>query len=199
MRGTRRNLIQIDEEFKALIPPLSAEERAQLEANIIAEGCRDAIVTWRGVIVDGHNRHEICTRNGIDYRTVERDFDTRDDVKLWIVQNQFGRRNLPAYERARLALVIKPIIAAKAKANEVAGGGDKKSGCQISDNPIVIAPIDTKKELAAVAGVSHDTIAKVERIERDAPAEMKQALSRGDISINQAYLAVTRDEKKAEV
>lgn len=191
-------MIQIDQEFKALIPPLSAEERAQLEANIIAEGCRDAIVTWRGVIVDGHNRHEICTRNGIDYRTVEREFETRDDVKLWIVQNQFGRRNLPTYERARLALAIKPIIAAKAKANKQ-HGGRPKNGSQNSVNHLNIAPIDTQKELAALSGVSHDTIAKIERIERDAPAEVKQALSRGDISINKAYLAVTRDEKKAEV
>jgi len=191
-------MIHIDEEFKALIPPLSADERAQLEANIIAEGCRDAIVTWQGVIVDGHNRHEICTRNNIDYRTVEREFATRDDVKLWIVQNQFGRRNLPTYERARLALVIKPIIAAKAKANEVAGGGDKRPGSTNLSNPVEIVPIDTREELSTIAGVSQGTIAKVERIERDAPAEVKQALSRGDISIDKAYQDMRRKEREEQ-
>ena len=38
--------IQIDSEFQALIPPLSAEERAQLEANLLADGCRDPLVVW---------------------------------------------------------------------------------------------------------------------------------------------------------
>lgn len=54
--------IKIDPEFKALIPPLDADERAQLEANIVADGCRDPLVLWCDVLLDGHNRHEICTR-----------------------------------------------------------------------------------------------------------------------------------------
>lgn len=46
--------IQIDSEFQALIPPLQAEELAQLEANILADGCRDPLVAWGNVLVDGH-------------------------------------------------------------------------------------------------------------------------------------------------
>lgn len=37
-----------------------------------------------------------------------------------------------------------------------------KEGCQNSDK--VTAAIDTKKELAKAAGVSHDTIARTEKI-----------------------------------
>jgi hypothetical protein len=43
-------------------------------------------------------------------------------------------------------------VAARAKENQVAGGGDQKSGCQISDK--AIKPIDTKKEIAKAADVS---------------------------------------------
>lgn len=43
--------IKIDPEFKALIPPLSAGERQQLEANIIVEGCRDPLVLWDGSLI----------------------------------------------------------------------------------------------------------------------------------------------------
>lgn len=53
--------IQIDAAFKAQIPPLSVEEREQLEANIAAHGCRDPLTVWNGVLLDGHNRYEICT------------------------------------------------------------------------------------------------------------------------------------------
>jgi hypothetical protein len=38
---------KIDKEFRDLIPALSAEEKAGLEANISAEGCRDALVVWK--------------------------------------------------------------------------------------------------------------------------------------------------------
>jgi len=150
--------IVIDTEFKQLIPPLTADEYKGLEDSILADGCRDALVLWGDVLVDGHNRYEICTRHGIPFDTVEMDFPTREAASVWIIKNQFGRRNLPAYERGRLALKIKPLIAAMAKEKQREAGGAVR---QISDK----AAIDTKKELAAIAGVSHDTIAKVEKME----------------------------------
>jgi hypothetical protein len=64
---------KVDKEFAALIAPLSAEERQQLEANLIAHGCRDALVVWRGLLLDGHNRLEICNRHGLAYETTEID------------------------------------------------------------------------------------------------------------------------------
>ena len=62
---------EIAPEFESLIPPLQAEERAQLEANILAEGCRDPLVLWDDVLLDGHNRYAICRKHGIPFRTVQ--------------------------------------------------------------------------------------------------------------------------------
>jgi hypothetical protein len=41
-------VLAIDQELRALIPPLRDEERAQLEANLRAEGCREPLVVWAG-------------------------------------------------------------------------------------------------------------------------------------------------------
>ena len=169
--------MRIDEEFKSLIPPLTTEERAGLEASILSEGCRDAIVLWSDVIIDGHNRYEICTEHGIPFKTTTKEFDNRQDVIEWIILNQFGRRNLPAYERARLALRLKPMVEAQAK---------KTQGTRTDLSQISVKSHDTQRELASIAGVSHDTINKVERIERLASEETKAELSRGEISINEA-------------
>lgn len=185
--------MHIDKEFQSLIPPLTAEEYAGLEESILSEGCRDALVVWGDTLIDGHNRYEICTKHGIPFDTVEMDFPTRDDVIVWIIKNQFGRRNLPAYERARLALRLKPVIAERAKENQRIGAEMTNTGCQKSDK--AVASVDTKKELAAVAGLSHDTIAKVEKIEAKAPPEVKEQLRTGAMSINQAYTEVKRQEK----
>ena len=145
-------MITIDNEFRNLIPALTSEEYAQLEKNIIAEGCRDALVTWQSILIDGHNRYKICREHGIDYETVEMEFTDRQEAIKWIILNQFGRRNLSAYDRSLLALRLKPIIAEKAKEKQVESGGAVP---QKSDKP----PIETNKEIAKVAGVSHDTIA----------------------------------------
>ena len=55
-------MLEIKEEFKKLIPPLTSEEFKQLEQNCLAEGIREAILTWNGFIIDGHNRYEIATK-----------------------------------------------------------------------------------------------------------------------------------------
>ncbi len=174
-------MLTIDKEFKELIPPLTDDEYNGLEESLLNEGCRDALIVWDGILVDGHNRYEICQKHNIPYKTINKDFGTRDDVIVWIIKNQFSRRNLPAYERARLALRMKPVLAEKAKEHQ----GTRTDICQNSDKSFT--PIDTKKEIATAAGVSHDTIAKVAKIEKCAPEEMKQQLRTEDMSINQAY------------
>ena len=87
-------MIQVDKEFQALIPPLSAEEKAQLEANIVADGCRDPLVVWGQILVDGHNRFEICNRLGLTFKTVQVEFPDRDAAMDWMDANQLGRRNI---------------------------------------------------------------------------------------------------------
>jgi hypothetical protein len=91
--------LEIKEEFKKLIPPLSKEEYDQLQTNCLNEGIRDAIITWNGFIIDGHNRYEIAQKNKLKYTTIEMDFDSEEDVKDWMDANQLGRRNLTDDQR----------------------------------------------------------------------------------------------------
>lgn len=91
--------IKIEPALKALIPPLSKEELQQLESNLIENGgARDALIVWpRGscaVLLDGHNRYEICTRLGLEYRVQELHFDSNEEAADWMDKNQLGRRNL---------------------------------------------------------------------------------------------------------
>ena len=181
-------MIHVDEEFKALIPPLSREEYKQLEENCVKEGIRDPLVVWKlpgnEILIDGHNRWEISAKHaGIRFNVVYKEFENREAVKEWIIKNQLGRRNIPPYVRAELALKLKPVIAEKAKEKQSEAGGAVR---QKSDKAV----IDTKKELAKAAGLSHDTIHKVEVIKEKAheldPRTIED-LRRGDVSINKVY------------
>lgn len=91
--------ITIDREFKNLIPAIGDEERKQLEENIVEfGGARDPLVVWsngdRDILIDGHNRYEICTRLGLNYHVEAMEFQSRDEAADWIDRNQLGRRNL---------------------------------------------------------------------------------------------------------
>jgi len=194
-------MLIINLELKELIPPLQLEEYKLLEKSIIEEGCRDSLVIWGNTIIDGHNRYEICNRNNIEFSTKEMSFENINDVKLWMIKNQFARRNLPMHQRSLLVFKSKPIIAERAKENLRLSGGDKKSeeartGLQNSVEPI--KPIDTQKELAQQAKVSHDTIWKVEKIFTKKP-ELIEKMDSGEMSINQAYQEIKKEEKKQEL
>jgi len=188
----KNKMLTIDDEFRGLIPPLSSDEYQGLQESILSEGCRDPLVVWDSVILDGHNRYKICMEHGLIYSTVEKNFDSRDDAKVWIIKNQFGRRNLIPYERSRLALKLEGIIAAKAKEKQRESGGAVP---QKSAKP----PIDTREELSKLAHVSHDTIHKVKTIEEKATDDIKEQARTGKLSVNEAYSKVTQDLERKEV
>lgn len=180
-------MITVDKEFESMIPPLSSEEFAQLEENCVKDGIRDPLVVWESpdgdILVDGHNRWKISASHaGIRFNVVKMHFENRDAAKEWILKNQLGRRNLPKYVMAQLVLQLKPIYTEKAKTKE----HERKTTCQNSDKSY-----DTKKELATIAGVSHDTIHKVEVIEKHGTPEIKAKARSGEISTNEAYRQTT--------
>ena len=118
----------IDNEFKGLIPPLTDEEYKGLEESILSEGCRDALVLWGEILVDGHNRYEICTRHNIPFKTVQKEFTSRDEVMLWMIDTQFSRRNLDAPDRILLAQKKAPILEKLARKKQVKAGTEFGKG-----------------------------------------------------------------------
>lgn len=131
--------ISINPAFRDLIPTLSPEELRGLEEDILARGCRDPITLWNGVIVDGHHRYGICKRHGLSFKTRHESFEDDNDAEIWIIKNQFNRRNLSSFVRGELALELKDrlrIKAAKASSsnNRYMQAAEKES---INDSPFL--------------------------------------------------------------
>lgn len=166
----------VNSELKSHIPPLRDDEYSQLEISLRTEGCREAIVTWGDTIVDGHNRYEICTRNGIAFRTVHRDFDDIEDVKAWMEDNQLGRRNLAPE-------MFTYFIGRKYGRMKSKQGGDHKSKDQ--NDPL----INAASAIASEHGVSAPTVKRAEKfanaidkIAEKAGQEAKTRLLSGQIN-----------------
>lgn len=188
--------LKVNKKFKALLPPLMPGEKAGLEESLLAEGCRDPFVTWRGTIVDGHNRYEICTRHGIDFEVTEKDFENETAAMVWMIDNQKDRRNLTPAQRLEMGFKKAGLLAPKAKANLKQAGKQHGRGkpCPTLDNPI--DPIDTIQTAAEFAGTSRATASKYKKVVEKADTETKTAVLKGDVSINQAYKEVKKEERR---
>jgi DNA modification methylase len=180
----------INNAFRDLIPTLSEDERAELEASIINEGNRVPIDTWNGYIIDGHNRYDICKKHNIPLKPAnEVKLEDEQAVMEWIIRNQFGRRNLHPYSRSVLALKLEDIIRDKAKRNQLSGLKQYRDAVPQKS----AERSETRQELAKVANVSHDTIAKVKVIEAHATPQQKANLISGKVSINKVYNTVKQN------
>lgn len=182
----------IDPEFRDLIPPLNEEELKLLEESLVADGCESPLIVWNGVIIDGHNRYAICRKHDIPFSIQEKNFDTRKEVMLWMLRNQLGRRNLNNYQRSELALKFEPLFAHASEKRMLAG--------KLVDPPQNSAEGsgETRKQIAKMAGVSHDTIKKVKRLHEHADEETKSRLRRGEMTVNKAYNELMQKEHEGE-
>ena len=174
--------ITVNEELLAYIDPLTPDEHDALERSLLAEGCRDALVLWGEVLVDGHNRHGICTRHGIPFNTVQNTrFQSLADVHLWMIDQHLGRRSVSDFQRGVLALRRKDILSARLQP----GAGEASESALASDQHKP-EPVPTREAIAKSARISSNTVNQIEKIQKSAAPELVAALKAGTISINAA-------------
>jgi hypothetical protein len=175
--------ITVNQELLAYIDPLTVDEHDALERSLLAEGCRDALVLWGDVLVDGHNRYGICRKHGIPFNTVQHIlFQSMDDVHVWMIEQHLGRRSLTDFQRGMLALRKKGILAERARAadNEASAHTASTSG------PVVPEPKISRKGIAKEARISSNTVSQIEKIQKSAAPQLVAAVKAGTISINAA-------------
>ena len=182
--------IVVNEELKAYIDPLTAEEYDALERSILAEGCRDALVLWGDVLVDGHNRYGICRKHGLPFQTVQNtQFQSIEDVYLWMIDQHLGRRSISEFQRGVLALRKREIVAARrAQATAPSPAPDEPAAATqpASAGLAVSQPLDTREAVAKAARLSSSQVVLIEKIQKQAAPEVVAAVKAGEISINAA-------------
>ncbi|MES2899223.1 MAG: hypothetical protein V4723_05800 [Pseudomonadota bacterium] len=176
--------ITLNEELRSFIDPLAPIEYEALERSLLAEGCRDALVLWGEVLIDGHNRYAICQKHNIPFRTVQNTkFSTLDDVMLWVIDNHLARRSVSDYQRGVLALRKKDIVASRVAQR----ASEPEQNPQAESSPAPASPPwNTREDVAKAARVSSNTIGQIERIQKAATPQLLEAVRAGTISINAA-------------
>ena len=179
--------ITVSEELRAYIDPLTPHEYEALERSLLAEGCRDALVLWGDVLVDGHNRYGICSRLGIAFNTVQNtQFKTMDDVHLWMIDQHLGRRSLSDFQRGVLALRRKDILTGSVPA--VADSSTPESSAVPASSAANnhVEAMTTGDATAKAARLSSSTLNHIKKIQQTAAPELVAAVKSGSISITAA-------------
>ena len=194
---------KIDEELQQVMPKLSEEEYAELENSLLQDGFKGSpIIIWQDIIIDGHNRYEICKKHNIPYEVKELEFNSKEEVIQWMIRAQLGRRNLTALQRIKLVETYRPVYEKQAAKNKSANGGNKKSESEKSATPIKPKEkIDVRAKLASDAGVSTDTYSKGKKILDSNNTELIRQVENGEKSINKAFNEIKEAEKaeKADI
>ena len=186
--------IVVKEELKAYIDPLTTDEHDALERSILAEGCRDALVLWGDVLVDGHNRYAICQKHGLPFQTVQNTrFQSIEDVHLWMIDQHLGRRSISDFVRGVLALRKKDIVterrARTANASSATADADAPASSAASSDDASVpppAPLNSREAIAKAARISSTQVQMIEKIQKQAAPEVVAAVKSGTISINAA-------------
>jgi len=184
--------IVVDPGLQAYIDPLTPEEHAALERSLLAEGCRDALVLWGEVLVDGHNRYRICTAHGLPFETVQNPrFRSLEDVHLWMIDQHLGRRSVSDFQRGVLALRQREIVAARrAQPAASAAPATRDDAAEPVGPPgsasAPPAPLATREAVAKAARLSSGQMGMIEKIQKQAAPEVVAAVKSGALSINAA-------------
>jgi hypothetical protein len=191
--------IKINDVLRAYIEPLTESEYQALERSILVEGCRDALVLWEDVLVDGHNRYQICQQHGIPFKVTENtSFRSLEDVKLWMIDNNLGRRSISDFQRGVLALRKKEIMAARAVELATQAAAEDAAIAPPEGEPAkakpAAMPLASREDIARAARLSSATIGQIEKIQKTATPELVEAVRAGTISINAAATVASLSE-----
>ena len=190
-----------------------------LEKNILADGCREPLVVWNGILLDGHHRLSICLEHGLPFKRVEPQERLEDalDARIWIVKNQFGRRNLTDFVRSTLALELKKMFREKAQRNSSnnnryiqATKREIDNECHLDDtrrNEVLTKEEENKKknknrvdsQIARDAGVSRIQIQRTEKILEKASPEEIAKLEARETTIGKVYNEIRKKEHQEEL
>jgi hypothetical protein len=168
----------------------------------LVEGCWDALVLWGELLVDGHNRYGICQKHGLPFQTVQNtQFQSMEDVHLWMIDQHLGRRSVSDFQRGVLALRKREILTGRmgraAQAEAVAASASVES----HEAPVEVKALQSREGIAKVARLSSNQVVQIEKIQKQATPELVDALKAGAVSLNAAaaVASLPQEEQKAAV
>lgn len=182
--------LKVDPELRDLIPPLTDDEYTSLKESIRNDGCREPLTIWKGqnIILDGHNRYEICRDLKVPFNTVEIVLPDLTAAKIWMIRNQKGRRNLAESQWAMLAVKLEALYAEEAKGRK---GSRRDLGQNLGQGDFGRSAEKAAKDM----GVSHQTVSYAKQVSNKGIPDLVKLVESGYASVSSAAKATSLPAK----
>ncbi|SED59660.1 hypothetical protein SAMN05444161_3552 [Rhizobiales bacterium GAS191] len=152
-----------------LFPAMDDEQFAALVADIKANGLRDPIVLYEGMILDGRNRDKARLEAGEELRTVT---FKGDDPLEFVISKNLHRRHLTTSQRAMIA----------AELENMRHGGDRKSQDANQNANLRVDRATTAKRL----NVSKRSVASASKVRAKGTPKLVEAVKKGEVTVSAA-------------
>src|SRR5271163_2403596 len=195
--------LTIDAEFQSLIPPLSAQEFDSLKQQILEKGCLEPLYVWKDgdsrILLDGHNRHNICSESKLPFNFVKVQLASREEAKLWILEHQTGRRNLTDDQRAAMWNDIRELRSKLVQAEKLQKAREAKAGAPISAKSAEIeqAKKDTRAVIAKEAKLPESKLRRAQKLKKHHP-ELYEKVRSGELTLRDGANELVKGRKKTE-
>lgn len=156
-----------------MFPPIAQQELELLADSILANGLREPIVTYEGMVLDGQNRLAACAIAGV--KPVFKEYSGNDALAFVLDANLY-RRHLNTAQKAQIA----------SRLATMQRGGDRKSRSAQKNQSIGQYFDLTVEDAAKRCDVSRDAVLKYRRVETLDPYLAEKAV-RGEVTL---YAAV---------
>lgn len=187
-----------------LFPLMQGDEFNDLVEDIREHGQREAVVTYRGQLLDGRNRVRAC--EALNMVPITREWDGQGSAVALVISLNVRRRHLTAAQRAVVAAKAEPMFAEEnrkrqadggAKGGKTAGRGRAKASGQSAPKP----KDDTRSTTQAAKAVGAGTKAtkQATSVRKNAP-DVFAALESGAISTVSDAVALSKlpEEQREE-
>lgn len=171
--------IKIDPEFSQLIPATSAEEDAEFERAVLADGkIFEPLILWdhQNILLDGHRRNRLLTKNPKlkAPEPIVLKLESRQEAHDWIIHHQLSKRNVTPEQRRYL--IGKLYLQNKPEAHR-------------PNKSATVADLSAR-EIAAKEGVSERTVHNAASFAAavDAVPEIKEEVLSGEVQATTADL-----------
>ena len=179
--------LKINHHYWDLVPRPTTEEFTCLQSSIILEGQKDPIViNKKNVVLDGHTRYEILQNLGVKEVNVRiQNFATPEEEELYVIASNTNRRQLNAFQKIEIYYSMYEKIRKESAYNH------KNSNSKTTKFPVGGSAV----RYAMLIGVGEKRTHAGLKLLENAPELTLAKLRNGSVTINQAYNALSHDNR----
>ncbi len=180
--------------FRELLPPHPGTVLKLIHDGIEEKREVQPGIAWKGILVDGYVRYDICKELGIPFEITEMEFETEEAAKFFKISNQLLQRDMTIFHRCEIVYPFENFIAEQVEKQRRKAISEYRQNGKISAERHCSEDKDTGTIVAGYAKTSRRMWFRAKALIENADEEAKELLRTGKLKIYPTYLRLKAGE-----